>query len=208
MKAKDIKPGVVYGYRASKHSEVRPVVFLAAVDADHVYREADRFAQKGTPAFGKARSGTKPKRGTGYSGRTCGYPVVISYGQVDVEALASVTLAEFEAATSTYRGEQGTQFNLVTNLGHVIGPWEEAAAAEQAERAARDAERDCEEREREAAQAQAKAAVAALAALGVTTEADHGWRPTALTIRLDEVTKLLALLGEQSSPSQGSESRG
>ncbi|MGW4425766.1 hypothetical protein [Streptosporangium sp. NPDC004631] len=197
MRAAEIQPGVVYAYRIGP-GRLRPVVFLTRADRDHLYWTADRFRQPDTPAFRKAPAGATPHRGTRISG-TCGYPVVVGYGvetgETTVEALTETTLADFEAAT-TGGVVDGVAFELVVSLGRVVGPWQEAAAAEDAARREQDAAAARERQARQAAQRRAADLVEALAALGVTASADNPWKPTGVVIGLEQADKLLTLLGQ------------
>lgn len=194
MRATEIQPGVVYAYRNS--SGLYPIVFLARADRDHLYRSADRFRQPGTPAFQKAPAGAKPHRGTRISG-TCGYPVVVGYGaetgETTVEALTVVDLADFEAAT-TGGVVDGLAFDLVTSLGRVVGPWQEAVAAEAAARQEWDTAAAREREARQAAQQRTTDLVEAFAGFGVTAQPDNPQRPAGVVIGLDEADRMLKLL--------------
>ncbi|MEO3869368.1 hypothetical protein ABGB18_11100 [Nonomuraea sp. B12E4] len=193
MKAKDIKPGVVYGYRRGKYGSVTPVVFLAPIDKDHLYATTSHHRKPDTPAYVKARSGSKPGRGSFYSSPTVGYPVVLGGTTTKPGSLPSVTLADFEAATSNYLGD-GISYGVITTLGHVAGLYEDVKADEAAERDAARAQRDAEERQRQDAAQRVARVLPRFASLGVVVRADNEWDPTGLVIDLDNADKLLALL--------------
>ncbi|GHE41949.1 hypothetical protein GCM10017673_50170 [Streptosporangium violaceochromogenes] len=195
MRAADIKPGAVYAHRAGS-GRLYPVVFLARADRNHLYWTTDRFRPPDAPAFQKASGGAKPRRGTGID-RTCGYPAVVGYGvasgETTVEALTKVTLADFEAATTTGVVD-GLSFNLVTSLGQIVGPWQEAVAAEAAARQEQQAVAAREWEARQAAQQRATELVEAFAALGVSARADNPGQPAGIVVSLDEADRMLKLL--------------
>jgi hypothetical protein len=198
VRAKDIKPGVVYGQQRgrSEYADIRAVVFLAPVDGDHLYATTSHHRKKGEPAFEKRRPGSKPSRGRGWSAPDVGYPVV--YGPP--AKIGTITLADFEAATSTYYDHgSGIEFRVLTSLTSIVGTYEEAVAAQKKQQAAARQEQEREEREREAALGKARALIAALKAAGVRADVDHAWRPQAVTIPLAEADKLLALLPAETS---------
>jgi len=194
MKAKDIKPGVVYAYQRSKYSSPQPVVFLTSVAPEHLYRTTSRYRSADSPAFQKANSQAKPKLGTGYSDATVGYPAVIPYGGAGREILTEVTLDEFKAATGDVDHLRDIEFRLVTSLGHIIGPYEEVVAAQAEKRAAEEAAWQAKRDQETASHDRAVDLITALAAHGVKA----GWGDTAgrtvLTLSLDEMDKLLAML--------------
>ncbi|MER6830854.1 hypothetical protein ABT352_33010 [Streptosporangium sp. NPDC000563] len=117
MKAKDIKPGEVYAYR-DRFGPVRPIVFLAPVDRDHLYLKT----RTPGPAFKRAGDGSAPRAGTVYNGGTIGYPAALGNEQSNPEDLRAVTLTRFERVTSTLG--RRCEYTLVTALARVIGPWE------------------------------------------------------------------------------------
>jgi hypothetical protein len=194
MKAKDIKPGVVYGINSSKsYGTANPIVFLAPVDRDHLYQTTSRHSPEGTPSHVKARAGAKPGRGSMFSSPTIGYPAVVGRGDHTLDRLKTVTLADFEAATSTHSSDDWW-FTLVTVLGHIQGPYEEVRAAEEAQRRARIEAQQADEQARERAVARFDGLAATLAKYGVTVSPDERYHPTRLLIDFDEADKLLALL--------------
>ncbi|MEV0830855.1 MULTISPECIES: hypothetical protein [Streptosporangiaceae] len=193
MKAKDIKSGVVYAHQRGRgeYASVRPVVFLAHADSDHLYSTTSHHRPKGSPAFQKATyPGAKPKRGQGYSASDVGYP--IATGPAD--KLAEVTLADFEAAASHYHAH-GVEFNVLTSLTSVVGPYEEVFA-EQKKRLQDTEEAHDRERERKRAHsARLDAQQKRLRDLGVgSTQSSVLTGPDMLAISADDVDKLLALL--------------
>jgi hypothetical protein len=118
MKAKDIKPGVVYAYRQSRSDPVRPVVFLAPVDSDHLYINSRTHGR----AFLKAPDATAPRAGSVYNSGTIGYPAALGGEPSDLD---DVTLTRFERVTSTLG--RRCEYTLITRLARVIGPWEDVA---------------------------------------------------------------------------------
>lgn len=194
MKAKDIKPGTVYAYRRSKYSTPQPIVFLAPVDAEHVYVTADRFRPKDAPAYRKAHGRAKPGRGSGYASPSYGYPAVVAYGDVSQVDLTAVTLADFETSTSGYDAARGISFMLVTNLGQIVGDYEEAVAAAEREKREREEAYEAEKRAHREANERAAALVAALGEHGVQARPDDSYFPNTLVLSFGEVDKLLALL--------------
>ncbi|MDH2424789.1 hypothetical protein [Sphaerisporangium sp. TRM90804] len=193
MKAKDIKPGVVYAYQRGRgeYAPLQAVVLLAPADGDHLYQTTSHHRAAGSPLFAKVRSGAKPKRGQGWSAPDVGYPVVIG----PAEALEGATLEGFEATTSHYyNAELGAEFKVLTSLTGVVGLYEDALAEQKQRQEEARQQWDREERAREAAQRRARALTAALRKVGVDATPDNPNNPAALVITLDEVDKLLALL--------------
>jgi hypothetical protein len=120
MKAKDIQPGKVYAYRQGTYRTVRPIVFLAPVDKDHLYAKSRIHG----PAFKRAPDATAPTAGTVYNAGTIGYPAALGSEGSDINDLRAVTLTRFERVTSTFG--RRCEYTLVTVLARVIGPWDEA----------------------------------------------------------------------------------
>ncbi|MFF4417061.1 hypothetical protein ACFYY8_31460 [Streptosporangium sp. NPDC001559] len=196
MKAKDIKPGVVYGFQRGRgeYATIQAMALLAPADADHLYQTASYHRRPGAPAFTKAMRSSKPKKGRGWNEASVGYPAV--FGPAD--ALEGFTLERFEAATSPYPdSESGVEFRVLTSLTAIVGPYEEAMAAHQQRLDAANEERDREQRRQAAAQQRAKKLVEALGQVGVVADTDSSYNPTGLTVSLDEADKLLALLAAQ-----------
>jgi hypothetical protein len=194
MKAKDIKPGVVYGYRRGKYGTVTPIVFLAPVDKDHLYATASHHRKAGTPAYVKAGPNSKPGHSTLFSGPTIGYPAITGEYAATADNVPAKTLADFEAATSHYIGEEGWRFQVITSLTGVIGPYEDVRAAEAAQREADRAQRAADEKRRQAGSEHAATLVKKFAAAGVVVAADNDWQPSGLVIDFDNADKLITLL--------------
>ncbi|GAA3417629.1 hypothetical protein [Streptosporangium vulgare] len=193
MKAKDIQPGTVYAHQRgrSEYASLRAVVFLAPADSDHLYSTTRHHRRGGSPAFLKATCpSAKPKRGQGYSASDIGYP--IATGPAD--KLAKVTLADFEAATSTHHGD-GVEFEVLTSLTSVVGPFEEVYAEhEKRIQDALDAHEQARER-KQAHSASLDAQQKRLQKLGVSsTQSSVLTGPDMLAISADDMDKLLALL--------------
>jgi hypothetical protein len=198
MKAKDIRPGVVYGYRAGADDRVKPVVFLAPVDADHLYQTTSHHRKPGTVAYVKAHRGAKLGNSRLLSSSpTVGYPAAqpsrTSREKATPFDLGCVTLEDFEAATSHVAPMLGVEFTLVTSLTHVRGLYETELAAEQ-RRADADAAAERKAREAEA-RVRAIAGVLKRHGLAGVTVDTYG-RPR-LVITLEDAEKLLTLLPEK-----------
>ncbi len=193
MKAKDVKPGVVYGYQRgrSEYASVQAVVLLAPADGDHLYQTTSQHRPAGSALFAKARSGSKPKRGQGWNVPNVGYPVVMG----PADALKGATLEQFEATTSRYYDpESGAEFDVLTSLTGIVGLYEDVLAEQKQRQDAATEERERKQRQRASAQRRAAALVAALRKVGVEAAADSPNDPTGLHIKLDQVDKLLTLL--------------
>jgi hypothetical protein len=191
VKAKDIEPGVIYAYQRGRgeYASIDAVMVLTPATPDNVYHAIESHRPPGTAAFKKAKPGIKPRRGKGWSNSDYGYPAVMG----PVDKLAAATLADFEAATSPYHVD-GCHFLVLTSTTPLVGPYEEAVAAQQQARAAAQDRREQERAERKADAAKAEGLVAALAKAGVQAQAATDWHPRALTIPLDQAEKLVALL--------------
>lgn len=124
MKAKDIKPGEVYAYQERAGEPVRPIVFLAPCDRDHLYIKS-RTAGR---AFRKAPAGSEPRNGTVYNAGTAGYPAAIGTGSATPADLLSVTLERFEQVTSILG--RRCEYTLVVRMARVIGTWAEFSASQ------------------------------------------------------------------------------
>lgn len=195
MKTKDIKPGVVYGYRRGKTGLVEPVVFLAAPGPDQLYRRKSH-PSPGTPLFTHEPQRDKPVRGFRGSG-DIGWPAV--FGSEDTVAeMTKATLDAFVAATRLH--DRGVRYDVVTVSSRIVGPYEEAVAEEKRQRDARIRQYDEDAARREAAQKRAGHLVERLKsygvkAYGVSARPNRYGEPTALEIPLDDLEKLLGLLG-------------
>lgn len=194
MRAKDIKPGVVYGYRQGKYGTVTPIVFLAPIDKDHLYATTSHHRKDGTPAYVKARPTSKPGRSALFSGPTIGYPAIVGEYTATAENLPTKTLADFEVTPTQYIGEGGFRYQVITSLAGVIGLYEDVKAAEIAEREADRAQRAADEKRRQAGSERAATLVKKFAAAGVVVAADNDWQPTGLVMDFDNADKLIALL--------------
>ena len=121
MKAKDVQPGVVYAYRDHFHGRLRPIVFLAPLDRDHLYATSPVHG----PTFSKAPEGSAPRAGTVYNGGTIGYPAVLGEAGSNLDDLRAVTLARFQRVTSTLG--RRCEYTLVVRMARVVGPWADAS---------------------------------------------------------------------------------
>jgi hypothetical protein len=190
MKARDIKPGEVYAYRRGRgeYASVRPVVFLAPLDSDHLYQKR---MQPGA-TYQKAASGAKPQRGTVYNSGTIGYPAATTSHE-NVDVLSTATLERFGKTTSGLG--RRIEYELVTSLTHVVGLYEQVAAEQekrqQEARESRRAEQAAQQAHRERIEAQKSA----LDSIGVTSvPVVVGSGNSVHTISADDMDKLLALL--------------
>jgi hypothetical protein len=120
MKAKDIQPGVVYAYRDHFHGRLRPIVFLAPLDRDHLYISSRTHGR----AFLKALDAAAPRAGSVYNSGTIGYPAAFGREPSDLDG---VTLTRFERVTSTLG--RRCEYTLITRLARVIGPWGDVSAS-------------------------------------------------------------------------------
>jgi hypothetical protein len=194
MKTKDIKPGVVYGYRRGKYGRPIPIVFLAVPNAEHLYSPDDRRA-KGAPLFHHCPRAGKPRMGRGFSGADVGYPVAfVRTDGTDLTQPLRVTLDDFVAATKTYDEDRDVEYRVLTNPAHIVGPYEEAIAEDERRRTLRGQQAVLESERRATARVRASRLVGALKAYGVRAHAESSYEPTALEISLGDVEKLLALL--------------
>jgi len=201
MKAKDIKPGVVYA-RKKSFGPPEPIVFLAT-DKDHRYRDGYR--------------GFKSSQDHPWFERTCryGYYPVVAVGWLDpklrtqesrtssdgrteeqmLAALTSATLADFEAATNPNDSRRGINFDLVKSLGTIAGTYADAMTEYREGRRRQDqAEAEARQR-REARDAETKAlqerAEALDLHLGYTNEAGSFVVPRATVVKLlDKIDEL------------------
>ena len=119
MRAKDITPGEVYAYQERAGEPVRPIVFLAPVDRDHLYAKSRTSGR----AFHKAAAGSEPRAGTVYNSGTVGYPAAVGTGDAAATDMRAITLDRFERVTSVLG--RRCEYTLVTRLARVIGRWEE-----------------------------------------------------------------------------------
>jgi hypothetical protein len=198
MKSKDIKPGVVYGYRQGKYGSVEPVVFLAKPGPDQIYACPHRV-KDGEPIHSHSRHATTPLTGRGFSSTDYGYAAVFAFGKPTAEVvdeMARATLDDFLAATKGYDAERGIRYSVVTVPARVVGPYDEAVAEEERRREAEN-RRWAEERgRREVAIQRAERLIEALQQHGIGGRPEPYSEPTFLEIPLDDVEKLLALLAE------------
>lgn len=195
MRKQDIKPGVVYAYQEGKYQSPTPIVFLAAPKDTELW-SAHRRPPEGAQRSKQANAGAKPYRSRGryMSGGDTGYPAAQARAMpgdgsgYDMAALATVDLADFEAATDA-PGPR-CRFTVVTNLTYIAGEWEtvtaEHAAAAQADRDHRAAL----QRERSALN---KRAGAVQVALGVPIR----WDGDRFILSLQSAEKLAALLNPE-----------
>lgn len=195
MKKADIKPGVVYAYQRSKYDSPRPIVFLNAPADGVLYRERD-YPKSGTPAFIKASPAAKPRRALGFGRGGIGYPAAhLSHdSRMTHQDLLGITLADFERATSGYH--EGYEFDVITTLTHVTGPWDEVIAAHEAQKRA---ERESREQEQHEASESRARAIDILTALRARAGIEPDRIPTygavkSISIPLAEAEKLVALL--------------
>lgn len=195
MKTKDIKPGVVYGYRRGKYGSVEPVVFLAKPGPDQLYGEP-RFRKDREPVFEHWQQARKPRAGRSFGEASVGYPVVTGRSEgADSAELLKVTLEDFRSATKRYDEARDITFQLVINPSHIVGPYDEAVGEEERRREAERRQYDEERAHREARQQRAGTLMEALTAHGITAKPNRYNEPTALEIPFDDVETLLGLLG-------------
>lgn len=200
MKAKDIKPGVVYGYRSSKYGHLQAVVFLAPVDGNHLYHSASSSKPKGSPAFIKAREGSKPgRRGSTYSSPTTGYAAVRTSSPEAATHLRAITIEDFEEAASraTVSGIKDAEFTLITTLAHILGPYAELKAGEDAAKERKHAARRAEEEKDAADRNRLTNLRSALAGRGVKAIGRIEDGEPVIVLSAAEVDRLLALLDDK-----------
>jgi hypothetical protein len=133
VRTEDIKPGELYAIWSGRpYHEPMPVVFLTAPADGRLYVQASRNPD-GSSAFVKAGPGAEPRRGRWLGSGDTGYPVAqFRWGRgcartvPDPRALLTVTLADFESSTSGHVGQ--VRIGVITDLGRVYGPWEQAVA--------------------------------------------------------------------------------
>lgn len=191
MKTKDIKPGVVYAYRASKYDSVRPVVFVTEPSPEAVYR-AVRRPRHGEPRYLPA-PGAKPQTAKGFSGSAYGYlAVTISAVGDDPNELAAVTLDDVLALKFPDRLTDASVL-LVTVPGHIIGPFAEVAAEDERQRQARDAQYKREEQDRKQRMARMASVLDRLTTLGIPSRSE-GPPHLGVVINVGDAEKIIALL--------------
>jgi hypothetical protein len=122
MRAKDITPGEVYAYQERAGEPVRPIVFLAPLDRNHLYIKSRTSGR----AFRKASEASEPRAGTAYNSGTIGYPAAVGTGIATPADMRAITLDRFERTMSVLG--RRCEYMLVTRLARVIGRWEEFAA--------------------------------------------------------------------------------
>ena len=194
MRKQDIKPGVVYAYRegrlTSDWREPSPCVFLAAPADGQLYATSRSRGTDGAPYFKAALKGAKASWPNGY-------PVVMIAHTDHIPDAVSVTLADFETATSAKA--PGGRYSIVSNLAYIVGPYDEVIA----DRKIRwEAGRLENERQREIEQARRRrgtAVIAALAAAGVRVDRLPMYDED-IVIPLAEAEKLIALLADGPAP--------
>jgi hypothetical protein len=195
MKKADIKPGVVYAcWRRKAHESPSPIMFLAAPSPDALYHRA-RGGDETAPCFARALAHDKPQREEGWQVGTIGYPAAMrgSDSKLAPEDLLNVTLADFEAATSSQQG--GYRFTLVCNLAEIAGPWDEEVAWDRERHRRRDERIKQELAAADASRARAADILTALRAHGVEANRIPTYSAVdSITLPLDEAEKLIALL--------------
>ncbi|MFG2001618.1 hypothetical protein ACGFNU_20950 [Spirillospora sp. NPDC048911] len=194
MKTKDIKPGVVYGYRRGKYGSVEPVVFVVAPSADHLYAR-DRWAGEGKPVHQHWPNAGKPRAGRGFADPDVGYPVAFGRSEgTDLAALATTSLGQFTAATKASDEELDLRWGVITNPAHVLGPYEDVVAQTKADEDERRRGYEIERQQREEVQQRADRLMATLGKFGIDAKQDDWTEPANLKMTLDEVEKLLSRL--------------
>lgn len=198
MKKADIKTGVVYAYQRNRsYDSPTPVVFLAAPSEGKLYNRPRRFGTSTGPVYRLAAGYDKPKRATGYADATTGYPVAklsAAAGRSDLSPLIAVTLADFEAATSSYSGEGGVEFDLITTLTQITGPYGEAVAAYDAHRRATQEHQERVRADKDEKLERAKSLVAAFGRAGVRAQHGDIFGSRKILLSLDEAAKLAEML--------------
>lgn len=194
MKTKDIKPGVVYGFRRGKYGVIEPVVFLAEPGPHHLYTEP-RHRKDSEPVFVHVPRAGKPCAGRGFGESSVGYPAAVArIEDVDPAELLKVTLDDFLTATLRYDEGRRISFRLIVNPAYILGPYDEAIAEDERQSKARQRQYDEELAQRNAACDRASRLMGALASHGIASQSQPSYEPTALVIPLDDVEKLLERL--------------
>jgi hypothetical protein len=197
MKAKDIRPGVVYGYRRGKYGSVEPVVFLAKPGPDQIYA-CPRHTRSGEPIYSHSQHARAPVTGRGFGSVDYGYAAVFADTEPTTEVIdemTKTTLGDFLAATKGHDPERGIRYGLVTVPARVVGPYEDAVTEEKRQWEAQRRQHHEDEARREAVRERVERIIAALRAHGVTSFPENWHEPGAMVIPLDDVEKLIALLG-------------
>lgn len=197
MKTKDIKPGVVYAYRRGKFGRIEPVVFVAAPSSDRLYA-FNQWAKYGEPVFQHRPNADKPRRGRGFSDPDVGYPVAFARSQgTDAKVLAKATLEQFESATTTTDADLDVHWQVVTIPSHILGPYDQVIAEEDAAERARREQYAMERQQRDETQKRANQLLSALAEHGITAVADEYSTPPQMLLSLDDVEHLLGKLDRE-----------
>jgi hypothetical protein len=124
VKKTDIKPGVIYAWKRSKHYSPTQVMFLTPLNDDCLYT-----SERGKGIVRARRSYTKPK-------------AYYSYGSADVGWLVAmgsdVAGASLQDALDSGHRDPATfhdlHYQALVSLAQVVGVYDEVAAAEEAEK--------------------------------------------------------------------------
>jgi hypothetical protein len=192
VKRTDIRAGVVYAVKAS-YGPPSPIVFLED-GAAGLYRRPSR-SERGFVQVAEDKY-TKAKRGTGWSGVTCGYAAVIQSwtgrnAGNDEGSLAALCEIDAAAELERFRAGEGPasdllQFDLITSLARIV-PWGEAVAEHEAQRSAERKRRA----EQDARSSRQRAVLEGLRRVGFAASArEQG----AVGLSLEDAERLLATL--------------
>ncbi len=134
------------------------------------------------------------------SSPTVGYPAVVTSAPKTAPDLPALQIEDFEEAASprSVNGLKGAEFTLITVLGHIVGPYAELKAAEDAEKERKQAAQRAEEEKIAAHRARLHAQQKRLRDLGISsTRASILTGPDVVAITADDLDKLLALIDEE-----------
>lgn len=185
MKRKDIRAGVAYALKS--HSTPKPAVFLedGAATLWEKLRNSGGYRELSEPLY-------KPRVGHGWDGTNRGFAIIAG----DAEALAGIDaaaeLARFRAGQQPSNAE--LHFSLVTVLGQVIGPYGEAVAAYERERARQREETSRRHRDIDAALHRQLAITEAFGEFGIRAGSGGSDR---VSISIEDAERLIALLREK-----------
>lgn len=207
----DVTPGTVYAYKPGTHSPIRPLVFLAPLDRDHLYtgrriatntsgRRSENVAFERAPsAFTRPGAATDWVNAVGYAA------VTLHRSYVDtpvrrrdaIELMPTIAMEDFLAPGREDDG-RALEYVVVYSLNHILGPYEEVMKAEGTKNRLAELRRVQEDAGREIERIRADALVDAFDAAvdyeinGPDVEFEYG-RPR-VVFDLEGFAKIVALL--------------